>query len=334
MRAVLFERFGNPEEVLQVRDVPAPQPGRGQVRVRMLASPINPSDLLHVRGQYGRRPQLPASAGFEGVGIVDAAGPGLLRHIRRLVPGRRVAVINGAGGNWQEQVVIPARHAVPVPAELTDEQAASFFVNPASALVMTHYVLDVPAGAWLLQTAAGSALGRMVLRLGKRNGFRTINVVRRRAQAEELLRLGGDAVICTQDESLKECVEALTQGAGVPFALDAVGGTTGSEALQALGTHGRMLVYGTLSGEPLSVDPRMLMVGQKRLEGFWLSEWARQQSVLTMLGLFRRVGKLLREGVLGAEVGATYPLEQIQEAVRRAGEPGRQGKVLLRLARA
>src|SRR5207248_9118095 len=124
------------------------------------------------------------------------------------VKGKRVAVLNGTGGNWAEHVVIPARQAVPVPSFLTDEQAASFFVNPASALVMTRDVLRVPRGAWLLQTAAGSALGRMVIRLGRQQGFRTLNVVRRREQAEEILQAGGDAVICTADESIEERVQA------------------------------------------------------------------------------------------------------------------------------
>ncbi len=333
MKAVVFDRFGDPEEVLQVRDLPAPAPGRGQVRVRMLASPINPSDLLYVRGQYGRRPTLPASAGFEGAGVIDAVGPGLLRHVLGLKPGRRVAVLNGEGGNWQEQVLVPARRAVPVPAELSDEQAATFFVNPASALVMTRHVLRVPPGAWLLQTAAGSVLGRMVLRLGKHFGFHTINVVRRREQAEELLRAGGDAVVCTADESITDRVQALTKGAGVPFAIDAVGGSTGSEVAQALGHGGRMLVYGTLSGEPLSVDPRTLMVGQKRIEGFWLSEWASGQRPLKMLRLFRQVGGLLREGVLGSDVRAAFPLDQVREAVKQAQQPGGHGKVLLRLGK-
>src|SRR5438874_350033 len=219
MKAIVFEQFGDPAEVLQVREVPVPEPGPGQVRVRMLASPINPSDLLMVRGQYGRQPALPCTPGFEGVGVVEE-GHGLLA---RRVLGRRVAVPNGTGsGNWQEKVVVPALQAVPVPQALSDEQAATFFVNPASALVMTRHVLRVPRGAWLLQTAAGSALGRMVIRLGKVHGFRTLNVVRRREQAEELLRLGGTAVVATNDEALEERVRALTGGAGVPFALDAV----------------------------------------------------------------------------------------------------------------
>src|SRR5436309_11961736 len=103
----------------------------------MIASPINPSELMVVRGRYGRLPQLPATPGFEGVGVVEAAGPGLLGRLRL---GRRVAVLNGAGGNWQETVIVPARQVVPVPSALSDEQAATFFVNPASAVVMTRKI--------------------------------------------------------------------------------------------------------------------------------------------------------------------------------------------------
>src|SRR5262245_50107591 len=106
MKAVIFERCGNPEEVLQVREAPAPKPGRGQVRVRMIASPVNPSDLLYIQGQYGKPPPLPATPGFEGVGVVEESGGGFLA---RRVMGRRVAVLNPSTGNWQEQVVIAAR---------------------------------------------------------------------------------------------------------------------------------------------------------------------------------------------------------------------------------
>jgi NADPH:quinone reductase len=327
MKAVVCERWGDPAEVLQVRDLPTPTPGPGQVRVRMLVSPVNPSDLLMVRGVYGRQPPLPAVPGFEGVGVVEA-GSGLLARLRM---NRRVAVPNGAGGDWAEQVILPARQVWPVPSRLTDEQAATFFVNPASALVMTRHILRVPLGAWLLQTAAGSALGRMVIRLGQLFGFRTLNVVRRRAQAEELLREGAEAVVATEEESLTDRVRALTQGEGVPFAIDPVGGATGNEVAASLSRGGRMLLYGTLSGEPLTIDPRVLMVGQKRVEGFWMSEWVRQQSAVTMLLLFRQIGQLIRSGVLASEVAATFPMNDVRAAVRQAAAPGRQGKVLLRI---
>jgi NADPH:quinone reductase-like Zn-dependent oxidoreductase len=331
MKAVVFDRFGAPEEVLQVRDSPVLEPGPGQVRVRMLASPVNPSDLLVIRGQYGRLPALPATPGFEGVGRVEAAGPGLLRWLRGLRPGRRVAVLNSSGGNWQEQVIVPARQLIPLPEDIPDEQAAVFFVNPASAVVMTCHVLKVPAGESLLQTAAGSALGRMVIRLGKHYGFKTINVVRRREQVEELHQLGADAVICSADESIPDRVRELTQGTGVRFAIDAVGGATGSAVVQALGYGGRLLVYGTLSGEPLSVDSRDLMVGQKTVQGFWLSEGMRKQRILAILGLLRSIKNLMREGIVTTEIGATFSLDEIRQAVTQAAQPGRKGKVLLKI---
>jgi NADPH:quinone reductase-like Zn-dependent oxidoreductase len=328
MKAVVCDRWGDPEQVLQVREVPPPAaPKSGEVRVRMLASPINPSDLLMVRGAYGKQPRLPCVPGFEGVGVVEE-GSGLLAW---RVKGKRVAVLNSTSGNWQEQVTIPARQAVPVPDDVSDEQVASFFVNPASALIMTRYLLKVRRGEWLLQTAAGSQLGRMVIRLGQLHGFKTLNVVRRREQAEELLRLGGTAAVATNDESLVERVQTLTNNEGVRYAIDAVGGETGTLALRSLGRGGRLLLYGTLAGEPIEIDPRVLLVGQKRVEGFWLSEWVRDQGVVTMLLLFRKIGQLMRGGTLTTEVGQTFAIDDIQAAVRHAATPGRTGKTLLRI---
>src|SRR3954466_12024536 len=103
MKATVLEKFGEPSEVLSVRDVPDPEPGPGEVRVRMIASPVNPSDLMVVRGRYGVLPDLPSTPGFEGVGVVDKVGTGLLG---RFVQGKRVTVINSAGGNWAEYAVI------------------------------------------------------------------------------------------------------------------------------------------------------------------------------------------------------------------------------------
>src|SRR5205807_2355425 len=163
---------------------------RGEVQVRMLASPINPSDMLTVRGLYGVRPELPFVPGYEGVGVVAEAGPGL---IGKVMVGRRVAVLNQNGGNWAEFVALPALRVVPVAPRLPDEQVASFFVNPASVLAMVRHVLKVPKGGWLLQSAAGSTLGRMIIKLGRHDGFRTINVVRRREAIDELKALGADS---------------------------------------------------------------------------------------------------------------------------------------------
>jgi NADPH:quinone reductase-like Zn-dependent oxidoreductase len=332
VKAIVFDRFGEPDEVLQVRDLPEPTPGPGQVRVRMLASPVNPSDLLTVQGRYTTLPKLPATPGFEGVGVVEAVGGGLLGRLRQ---GRRVAVIADRGGTWAERVVVPARQVVPVPDDIPDEQAANFFVNPATALVMTQYLLRVPPGKgeWLLQSAAGSALGRMIIRLGERYGFHTLNVVRRPEQAEELKQFGADAIVVGSDaESIRSQVLQAAQGRSIRYAIDPVGGETGTAVVASLSEGGRALLFGSLSGRPITVDPRLLITGSKRVEGFYLGEWAKRQSVPTMLMLFRRIKRHMRAGVLTTDVAATYRLDQIAEAVRHAARPGHRGKVLLRIA--
>ncbi len=200
MKRAIFDQPGPPADVLRVQDdVPAPQPARGEVLVRMLASPINPSDLMYIAGKYGMKPHLPATPGFEGVGVVEGSGGGILGWLRK---GKRVAVINDRIGNWAEYTVTKSRQVIPVPDDISDELAATFFVNPATAIVMTQDVLRVPPGEWLLQSAAGGELGKMVIRLGKKYGFRTLNVVRRREQVEELKQLGADAVIVESDGPL------------------------------------------------------------------------------------------------------------------------------------
>jgi NADPH:quinone reductase-like Zn-dependent oxidoreductase len=328
MKAAIFDQFGEPAEVLRVSEVEPPKPTPGQVRVRMLASPINPSDLLFIQGRYGLKAKLPATPGFEGVGVVEESGGGLLGWLRK---GKRVVVLNDRSGNWQEQVVVPARQVVPVPAALSDEQAASFFVNPATALVVTRHVLRIRRGEWLLQSAAGGALGKMIVRLGKRDGFRTINLVRRREQVEELKQLGADQVLVEQDGPIAEQVRRVTDGKGVRCAMDPVGGETGTAVVASLSAVGHAVLYGALSGQPSSVDPRFLITGSKRVEGFLLTDWVKRQGVITMLKLFSQVRRLMQDNVLTTDVGEVFPLERVQDAVREAGRPGKGGKVLLRI---
>jgi NADPH:quinone reductase-like Zn-dependent oxidoreductase len=294
----------------------------------MILSPINPSDLLVVEGRYGVLPKLPSTPGFEGVGIVDEAGPGL---IGRYVKGKRVIAINSDGGNWADFAVIPARYARPVPDDISNEQAATFFVNPATVLAMVRHVLAVPKGAWLLQSAAGSNLGKMIIKLGRHDGFKTLNVVRRREAVEGLKNLGGDAVISSDDGPIHEQVRRIAGGEPVRYAVEPVGGETGTQVFRSLSGGGRLLLYGTLSGEPIQVDPRLVISGPRVVEGFWLGHWLRQRSIPAAFLLFREIASLIRQGVLRSEVGTTYPLAEIQSAAREAATVGRQGKVLLKL---
>src|ERR1700745_4092426 len=178
MKAISFDQYG--------------EPGAGEVRVEILLSPVNPSDLLYIRGHYsGVAPRFPSEVGFEGVALIDALGP----DVDGLAIGQRVFAQNYEGGNWAQYAVVPADRGYPVPDDIPAAQIASLMISPASAILMVRHVLAVPRGEWLLQSAAGGELGRMIIRLAKHDGIRTINVVRRREAAQELQPLGADAVI-------------------------------------------------------------------------------------------------------------------------------------------
>lgn len=333
MLAAVFDRFGEPGDVLRIEERPLPTPGAGEVRVRMLASPVNPSDLMTIRGVYGIRPALPSVPGYEGVGIVDAAQAGLFGNY---LMGKRVAVLKSVTGNWQGFAIASAKSVIPLPKSLTNEQAAMFFVNPATAVILTRKLLAVPRDAWLLQSAATSAVGKMVIRLGRRYGFKTMNIVRSTERMPELQALGADVVIPFDPardaaESLATAVFQHAGSGGVRYAIDPVGGATASAMAGCLGKDGRLIVYGTLSSEPLSFSPRILMTSGSRVEGFWLTLYMEKQGLLAKLGLISEVSKGIQSGVLSADVAATFPLTDIVAAVKAAEQPGRAGKVLLKI---
>jgi len=350
MKSAAIDSFSDDASTVEVREVAPPKPGPGQVRVRMRMAPVNPSDFNYIDGIYERSfarmiwnrdaerptdspgsdvfPRPPYSLGVEGVGVVEESGGGFLG--KRLV-GKRVAVVSGPpNGTWQEQTLIDARRAFPVPRSLSDAEACSFFVNPLTALVLVRHVLQVPSGAVLLQTAAGSALSQMVRNLAREDGFRVIDVVRSRAGADRLKQGNSKNVVALEDEDLLEAVHRIAPG-GVDYVLDCVGGATGSNVLRTLAPRGRMVCYGTLSREPISLPPRDIIMPMTSIEGFYLAAYLASRTLFQRLGLVRKTAKLIESGVLGTSVEQTYRLEDLHEALKHARRPGRTGKVLLDL---
>ena len=356
MKSVRVHAFTERPEDIQVDELPMPVPGPGQVRVRMLLSPVNPSDFHFVRGIYYRAlerviwnqagtntdgrvcidpgrlnacPVPPYTLGGEGVGIVDACGGGFLA--KRLM-GKRVAVAGGPpNGLWQEYAVIDARKAIAVADSLPDEQAAMYLINPISAYVMVREVLKVPRDGWLLVTAAGSALGKSVVRMGKQYDYRSICVVRSDSNTEELKRLGAHAVIETDKHDLLAQVARVTDGQGAGYAMDCVGGQLTADIVRCLGLNGKLVLYGTMADSPVEVAVRDLMMPLAGVEGFYLGNWMPRQSPLKLLGMLRAVKKLTAQGVFHTEVSQTFPLDQVAEAVAASLSSGRTGKVMLRI---
>lgn len=325
MRSIQFNQFGEPNLVLALVELPMPVPGPGEVRLRLTHRPINPSDLEAVRGRYGRLPQLPAIPGLEGMGLVDALGEG----VASVAIGQRIIPLGVQGGTWAEYALAPATRLMPVPDRVTDQSAAQFLANPVTAWVMLVDELALQPGDWLLQTAAGSTLGRLVIQLARLKGYKTINLVRRREQVQELLDLGGDVVLATEDEDVVAQVRQATGGKGVNGVIEAVGGTTGALAFSCLRSGGTMIVYGMLSHEPIPLHSGEALFKGLTVKGYWLTHWLRSENPLKVLQVLQELMGLMVTGHLIPPVAAEYDLGQFREAVAHAERRGRSGKVIL-----
>src|ERR1051326_6186143 len=188
MRAVELRSYDGGADSVVLAEMPVPRPGDGQVLVLMAAAPINPSDLSFIRGTYGIKKRLPVVPGFEGSGEVVAAGGGLLA---RYLLGKRVACAapTDDDGTWAEFMLAHADHCVPLRKETDIEQAATLIVNPFTAWALLEAAEELRAKS-VVQTAAASALGRMLTRLAISRGVHVVNVVRRKEQVELLQHEG------------------------------------------------------------------------------------------------------------------------------------------------
>jgi NADPH:quinone reductase-like Zn-dependent oxidoreductase len=332
MRSLTAERVGEPSEVLNLQTRPIPEPGPGQVRIRVTAVPVEASDLHTIRGRYGFTPEFPAVPGIESVGVVDELGSGA----DGLTVGERVITI-GVTGTWQEYVVADAARVLAVPAGMSNSTAAQILSNPLTAVILTGDVLDVRPGEWLLQTAAGSIVGQSVIQLGVHLGFRTINVVRRRSAVEGILTLGGTAVICTEDEDLRERVAEIAGDEGVFKAIDCVSGQVGADVSRALAPCGELVVYGALSTHrqtdpdklTIPIFARSLIYETKTVRGFWLFRWFSETPKDRMAEVIDRTVQLADSGALRVPEGQPIPVEKFSEAVYLAEAPAHGGKPLL-----
>lgn len=323
MKAIIFEQAGKPADILKPTDIPMPGPGPGEVRIRVIASPINPSDLMFVQNLYGIRPHFPSGAGFEGVGIVDALGEGV-----DMRTGMRVSFTSI--GTWAEYAIAHQRSLIPVPDAMTDDIAAQLFVNPFTAYAMVQES-GVQPGQWLMLTAAGSAFGKMVIQLCQMKGIHTIGTVRRNDLNDELKALGLTEVINTETDNMASRVKQITGGQGARCVLDAVGGHTASEALKCLGKGGTMLIYGVLSLQDPTINAGLMIFRELTIRGFWLTDWMRRVDSHTRQEVAQNVISLLASGKIQLPVEASYALDQITEAVEHADRHGRWGKVLVKI---
>lgn len=326
MKAVQFARCGRPWEVAEVVDLADPGPPEpGEIVIDILASPINPSDLLNFEGRFGAyAPTLPAIAGGEAVGRVSALGEGVT-HLRL---GDRVLALFAGRGNWRERRRLSAHGLFALPAEADTRQLAMFSVNPGTAWHMLTRFVSLKAGDWVLQNAGTSAVGHHVIRLARRLGVRTVSIVRRVEHVEPLRALGADAV-AVDGPGLAERIAELVGAAPIPLALDAVAGASTQVLARAVGEGGVVVVYGVLSGNAAHFDAADVLFRNVAIRGFWFSAWFRSASASERQGLYQELFPLLADGTLTVPIEASYPLDQVRPALEHSARSGRAGKIVL-----
>lgn len=324
MKALMHHQFGDPSTVLAPAEAPTPEPGPGQVRVRLLLSPIHNHDLLTVSGNYGFKPELPARAGTEAVGIVEAVGP----EVDTVAVGQRVAT-GGTFGVWAEQFIADAAGLVPVPDSLPDEAAAQVVSMPFSAVSLLDS-LGLEAGDWMIQNAANGAVGRLVAQLAKGRGINVVGLVRRADGVAELASQGIDRVVATDAPGWQERVTRITDGAPLKVGIDSVGGDATGDVLSQLAENGTLVIFGAMASPTAVLSSGEVIFKQATVRGFWGSKVAASMTATDRLRLMQEVFAGLEAGTVTLPVAATYPLSDIAGAALATTTPGRVGKVLLK----
>lgn len=324
MRALVQPQFGDPAEVLSVEEVPAPEPGPGQALVRVLLSPIHNHDLWTVRGSYGFKPEMPARAGTEAVGVVEALGEG----VEHLEVGQRVAT-GGSFGAWAELIVAPAAGLIPVPDAISDEAASQLVSMPFSAIALIDF-LEVSEGDWIVQNAANGAVGRLVAQLAASRGVRVLGLVRRADGVTELFEQGIGDVVATDDDGWRDRVREIVGDAPIVAGVDSVGGSAAGDVVSLLAEDGVLVVFGAMASPTLEISSGDVIFKQVVVKGFWGSKVFPAMDADKRARLMGELVSGIASGTLTLPVEKVYGLDEISDAARASAEPGRRGKVLLR----
>ncbi len=322
IKAVVYERHGNPAEVLHVETQPWPKPAADEALVQMRAAPINPADLNAIEGKYPVRPELPATPGFEGAGVVVELGS----DVTGMTAGALVILPHNLG-TWREAVAVKASELVAVPPEIEPVHAAMLKINPMTAWRLLHDYVDLKSGDWLIQNAANSASARAVIQIASDLGYKTVNVVRRAELIDELRSEGG-GVVFVDGENLREEVKNATSGAPVRLGLNAVGGESALRLANCLAPGSTMVTFGAMSLQPLKIPNGLLIFKDLRFRGIWINKWYDNATIAERMDAFRPLFEMARRGLLKTKVERAYPISEVKAAVTHAAQGKRSGKII------
>lgn len=324
MRAVMIQQFGEP---LTVQQIPIPQLKSGEVLIKVEAAPINPVDMEFLRGMSIRSPDLPCQVGYEGTGTVILHEESFLS---RSLVGKKVAFGTAARrpGSWAQYVVTEGQHCIPLDQNIPIEVAACGVINPFTAVAFVEIAKKDKHKA-VVQTAAASQVGKMMIKLLKKEGIKTINIVRKADQKKMLEEIGGDVVLNSEEEGFEEELKRRAEELQGTMYLECICGEVTHKVLRALPRGSVCYVYGHLAKEETAdVDFEDFVKNQKSMKPFIFKNWLRDQGIFTKLGALKKVQKLLMSD-LKSEISKTFRLDEVNEALKYYSENMSSGKVLI-----
>jgi len=321
MRGIWVEELGEPD-VLQLRELPVPQPAAGEVRLKVEAVGINFADVLATAGQYLTRTRVPYTPGMEFAGTVDALGEG----VTGVQVGQRVASLGGRGG-LAEYAVSPAAALIPVPESFTGAQAAAFPVSYFTAYFALKTLGRGAAGEWVLVQAAAGALGTASIQVAKQMGLKVVAMASTDEKLEIARQLGADVTLLQDDPERVQKVRQAAGGQGVPLILEVVGGARFQESLDMAAAQGRVIVIGNASREQANMRPVELMKRNLTVTGLWLTSLMQQPELAREAAT--ELAKLVASGQVVPQIGPTYALADSAQAFRDIMARKTTGKVII-----
>lgn len=325
MKAVMQDKA---DGKLFLAEVPVPKPAKGEVLIKMEASPMNPSDLSFLKGTYVNKPKYPVIPGIEGSGTVVSSGGGLLANMRL---GKRVTCSSseGHGGTWAEYVVTSAMRVVPLNKNIDFEQGAMLIVNPLTALAFID-IAKQGKHKCIVNNAAASVLGRMLVKLCNSEGIELINIVRREEQVETLKGIGAKHILNSSTANYEIELKELAHQLNATLFFDAVGGDETSKYVENSPFGSKIVLYANLSSKNIEVAPRSLLQANKSIDGFYLGLWSKERSILQSLSASKRAQKLVQSD-LESPIQKCFDLANAQEALDHYNANMSGGKVLLKM---